>query len=303
MKLLDGIPSWYVTPQQNDARNLYGAGQGVNLEEATKSALANAASRIMVSISSKSELLVEENRFDYNEETRQKIDQHIEKIDFSDFIVSKSKKFEETFYVQVQIRRHPFISSQEDKLKFLEKKAYNLDKNLKKKNLIQKRIDLTKIIEIYEEIELNARILKGVGQHVNLAAKLDKLAQFKNKLNSLNHEIEFYFANPPPKIAKIVKHALNHEGIPVRQQKHDNSITLRINKSSSSNKIYEAHITKIRVDFENSMHGKIIAGNSIEITGSSAISEEESYRSALTSLEEKISKEGILEIIGIISTK
>ena len=38
------IPSWYITPTANNFQTLYGIGDGFTLEEATKSALANAAS-------------------------------------------------------------------------------------------------------------------------------------------------------------------------------------------------------------------------------------------------------------------
>ena len=75
------LPSWYVKPKQNDSQNLYGAAQGNSVEESTKSALVDAASRLMVSISSESSLLREENKTDSNEEMRQKISQNIEKID------------------------------------------------------------------------------------------------------------------------------------------------------------------------------------------------------------------------------
>lgn len=297
------IPSWYIEPQQNDDTNLYGVGQGSNLDEATKSALANAASRIIVSVSSQSKLLIEENRFDYQEQTQEKISQNIEKIDFSDFIVSRSKKREELFYVEIQIRKHPFITSQQDKINFLEKRTQNLYHNAQQANLIQKRLNLAQIIELYEEIELSARILKGVGQSVNLASKLTKLAQFKHELNTLNHEIEFYFEPAPKEIAKIIKNALNHKGFPVRKEKNAKQVVLRINESKSQNTVYEAHIVKLRVDFENSLNQQIIAGNSVEVTGSSAINYDEAYRSALKALEEKISREGVLKIIGIINAK
>jgi hypothetical protein len=43
----------------------------------------------------------------------------------------------------------------------------------------------------------------------------------------------------------------------------------------------------------------VVASNTLEVTGSSSISEKESYFAALKSFEEKISEDGILKIIGI----
>jgi hypothetical protein len=58
-------------------------------------------------------------------------------------------------------------------------------------------------------------------------------------------------------------------------------------------------MTKLEIDFENIAAGNVVASNSVEVTGSSAISEHESYLASLTSLEEKIAKDGILKIVGI----
>ena len=71
------LPSWYVSPKQNNASSLYGVGEGFSLEEATKTALADAAARLIVTISSESTLLREENQNSSNEESRQQINQNI----------------------------------------------------------------------------------------------------------------------------------------------------------------------------------------------------------------------------------
>ena len=58
-------------------------------------------------------------------------------------------------------------------------------------------------------------------------------------------------------------------------------------------------MTKLKIDFENLAEGKVVASNSLEVTGSSTISEKESYLASLNSFEEKIQKDGILKILGI----
>ena len=76
---------------------------------------------------------------------------------------------------------------------------------------------------------------------------------------------------------------------------------IRVRSNSTQNKIYEAFITKLQIDFENLAEGKVVASNKIEVTGSSAISEKESESAALAALVEKISQDGILKIIGILN--
>lgn len=297
-------PSWYISPKQNNAENLYGVSSGANLEEATKSALADAASRLMVSISSQSSLLREEDKSGVNEEMRQKIEQNIEKIDFTNFKVSRSEKAESQLFVEVEIKRSPFISDQKEKISFAEKQVSDLEKNLNNSNPIQKRVSLSKILDLEKQIELSSRILNGAGENIDLKEKLNRLAFFQNQFNQLTDKIEFYFEiNSAKEISQIIRNALNKEKIKVANSRSSsaNQIVIAIKSSSRSQEIYGAKITKLKVDFENLSGGKIVASNAIEVSGSSTISEKESYLAAVKSLEDKISQDGILKIIGIIN--
>lgn len=295
-------PSWYISPKQNNAENLYGIGAGFSLEDATKSALTDAAARLMVSISSTSTLLREENKFDVNEETRQQIKQNIEKIDFTNFQVSKSEKIGSNFFIEVEISRSPFIFAQKENITFLEKKVADLEKSLNNTNPIQKRASLLKMVDLSKQIELRSRILNGAGENISLKEKLSRLANFENQLNLVNNKIEFYFEISSSKeITQLIRNALNKEQIAITKTPHANCVTIEIKSTSRSSEIYGAHITKLHLDFENILNGKTIASNSLEVTGSSVIGEKESYLSAVKSLEEKISKDGILKIIGIIN--
>ncbi|OFW80836.1 MAG: hypothetical protein A3D15_03075 [Alphaproteobacteria bacterium RIFCSPHIGHO2_02_FULL_40_34] len=296
-------PSWYIAPKQNSFENLYGVAEGHTLEEATKHALADAAARLMVGISAESSLIREENQTSVNEEMRQKVRQNIEKIDFSNFRVSRSDKIAEKFFVEVSIERTPFINDQKERVMVLEKKIADLNENSATKNPIQKRNDLIKILSLGKELELRSRILAGTGENINLTEKLNRIAEFENQFNKSSDKIEFYFEiNSPQEIAKIIRNALNREKLKISSSRNSsdrNQIVIKIKSQSHTNKIYEAFLTKLEIDFENISGEKILASNSVEITGSSTISEKESYHSALKSFEEKIEKEGILKVVGI----
>ncbi len=298
-------PTWYIAPKQNNASNLYGVAEGYTLEEATKYALADAASRLMVSISSESSLLREENQASVNEEMRQQVRQSVEKISFTNFQVTKSDKFGQRFFVEVKIERAPFVNDQKERVGFLERKINDLEKNSAGKNPIQKRNSLIKILDLEKELELKSRILAGAGEDVNLKEKLVRIANFQNQFEKISDKIEFYFEiNSPKEIAQIIRSSLNKEKIktsPNRNNSDPNQVVIKIKSSSRSNEIYSAFMTKLEVDFENLADGKVVASNSVEVTGSSSISEKESYSAALKSFEEKITKDGILKIIGIIN--
>lgn len=298
-----GEPSWYLSPKQNNSENLYGISAGANLEESTKAALADAAARLMVSISSESTSLIEEDSRGTNEEMRQKVKQNIEKIDFTNFRISRSEKVGPELFVEIEIKRDPFIRDQKEKTEFSEKQVSDLEKNLTGANPIQKRVSLLKILDLEKQIELSSRILAGAGESVNLKEKLSRIAFFQNQFNQLNDKIEFYFAiNSSKEIAQTIRTALNKEKIKISNSRGGaNQITIEIKSSAKSGEIYGSHMTKLQIDFENTSGEKIVASNRIEVTGSSSISEKESYAAAIKSLEEEISNKGILKVIGIIN--
>ena len=154
-----------------------------------------------------------------------------------------------------------------------------------------------------KEIELKSRILSGAGGNIDLTKKLNRAADFQNQLEKLSDNIEFYFEiNSPKEITKIIRTALNKEKIkisPSLKNSNPNQVIIKITSTTRSSEIYSAFMTKLEIDFENIAGGNVVASNGVEVTGSSSISEHESYLASLTSLEEKIAKDGILKIVGI----
>jgi hypothetical protein len=299
------LPSWFAKPKQNDSQNLYGVAEGFTLEEATKSALADAAARLMVSVSSTSTLTRSEDQNSANEEMTQVVRQNIEKISFTNFEVSRSEQVGPKLFVEAKINRSAFIRDQKERVEFLENQIANLDKNSTNSNPIKRRNALMKISDLGKELELKSRILAGAGEAIDLKKKLALISDFQNQLEKSSDKIEFFFdINSTPEIAKIIRTQLNKEKLKIAPSGNNadpNQVVVKITSAKRENKIYEAFMTKLTIDFENLAEGKVLASNALEVTGSSVISEKEAYFSALKSLEEKIQSDGILKILGIIN--
>jgi hypothetical protein len=301
----DKSPSWYIKPKQNNYENLYGVAEGLSLEESTKSALADCASRMIVSISSESTLIRNEDNNSSNEEMRQRVKQSIEKISFTNFKISKSEKIDNKFYIEVEIPRNQFINEQKERIAFVEKKITDLDKNSIGKNPIQRRTSLIKINDLSKELELKAMIIRGAGEMIDLKSKLDLIAKFQNELEKSSNDIEFFIDPSSPKeIAQLVRTALNKDKLKIITKidnKNSNLVIIKIENSLKTQFIYESYITKNKIEFENLSEGKILASNSVEVTGNSSINEKESISASIKELEERISKDGILKILGILN--
>jgi hypothetical protein len=299
------IPSWYLNPAQNNSSYIYGISQGATPEEATRLALADMASRLIVTISATSTLVREENQNSVNEEMRQKVNQNIEKIEFANFEVSNSAKVDNLYYREVSVDRNSFTKVQKEKLILAEKKLDDLSKNSQNKNPIQKRSDLIKSLTLAKELELYARILDGLGININLREKLNRIAQIENEMSKNLDKIEFFFASSTPsEIKNIIASGLNKEKIAVsqvRKANNQNQILINISSKKEVHEIYGSFVCKLSLAFSNSIEEKILASANLEISGSSVIDKEQSCLAALKNLEEKINANSVLKIIGILN--
>ena len=303
----ESTPKWFASPKQNDSQNLYGTASANTLEEATKYALADLASRLIVSISGESQLTREENQQSFNEELKQKVQQSIEKISFSNYQVTKSTQENQLFFVEVSVEKEPFITEQQDRVRFLQKKITDLSNLLPSANFLQKHITLNKIIPLVQELELKTRIINGAGAKANLSAVLDMLAKYQNELNQSTLSAEFYFdKSSDAKLVNVIKPFLNKDGFTIGSSEKITSpkqVKLVAKYSFTDNFLYNSHIVKLKISFENMVQNKTIASNSFEITGNSLISQEEAVNSALQSFKQQIEKNGILNTLGIINNK
>lgn len=296
-------PKWYDSPKQNDSSYIYGVAQGQTMAEATKMSLVDMASRLIVTVSSKTETILQESKFDNNEELRRTISQNIEKITFSNLEVSNSAKIDNTFFVESKVNKNQFILEQKERIRFLKVKIANIDKNSLKTNAINRRVALIEILDAIKELEIKTRIVLGANENANLAEVLALEAKYKSEFEKLSDKIEIYFApHINSEIRLVVGKYLNKEKIKIVEKYLDNKeqILLRISFTQSEKFIYENHVVNLKINFENIVQNKIIASNSIEVSGSSTIDKKRAFSSAINNLDEEINLNGILKIIGIV---
>lgn len=297
----DSDISWYLNPENNNATDIYGFGEGRTLEQATKSALSDASARLSVSISSTSNLLLEENELDTNSEFRKKITQNIDAIQFPNFETVKSGKKEQNIYIQVKINRSEFVNLQNEKINFLKNKIKNLTNSVANQNIIKKRNSYQYIIKLAKKGEILVRIVHGANNG-ELKSILKAQSDAENKLSRLSDNYDFYFKTKSDvKIYSIISKYLNRQGVSISTVKNnsDNQIVMDVKSSQQTNKIYGSYITKLTVDFSNFMKNKIVATNKIEVSGSSTIGRNESYSAAIKSLDEKIKRDGVFKVLGL----
>ncbi len=304
---VNSLPSWYITPKQNDLENLYGTGEGFTTEEAGKAALKNMSAKLMVSISSESTMLLEENKNFTNEETRQKISESVAKISFNNYKTTNSAQKGGKIYVEISVSRNDFILDQKNKLEEFHKKMIDLYHDKNGKSILEQRNILLKISSISEESATITRILSSLNvEGINLQKNIELYNIYQNAYENVLSKIEFFVDadnNNSKKIGSIIRSALNQEKIKISKSKNlDNSnmVIIEIKSDVSNNNVYGAFIAKLKIDLAlvSNSH-KTLSSNRIELSGSSRISDLEATNAASEQLSDKIKKDGILKILGI----
>ena len=304
---VNSLPSWYITPKQNDAVNLYGNGEGFTVQEAGSSALKNMAAKLMVSISSESTMLLEENKNFSNEETRQKISESVAKISFNNYKTTNSAQKGGKVYVEISVNRDDFILDQKNKLEEFHKKMADLYSSKEGKSILEQRNILLKVSNISEEAATITRILSSLNvEGINLKKNIELYNIYQNAYENILAKIEFFVDaddNNSKKIGNILRSALNKERIKISKSKNldnNNMVIIEIKSDAVNNNIYGAFIAKLKIDLALvSNKNKTISSNHIELSGSSRISDSEAINATSEQLSDKIKKDGVLKILGI----
>ncbi|MFT7088042.1 MAG: hypothetical protein ACJAZX_001497, partial [Rickettsiales bacterium] len=283
---LSSLPTWYASPTNSDAQNLYGVGEGYNLSEASSSALNNLAGKLMTSISSESSVLLESNRYSVNEQSRQNINEEVGKITFNNYQVSKSAAFGGKIYTEISVNKNGFINDYKQKLNDLDQKMANVFKSAQSKTILEKINDLNLVSNLSLEATRISQILANL-TNSSFKKNIDLYNSYQNSYLVLASKIEFFIENngAPQSLVQKVVNILNQKQFKVVKRKNlnnSNFVIIKINSNITEQKIYGSYIAKLRADFNLiSNQNKIIKSTSFENTGSSVISKKAAIDSAI----------------------
>lgn len=303
------LPSWYITPKTNNSISIYGVGEGYTSEEATKSALNNLSSKLMTSISSETTMVLEENKFGTNEENRRRINEVVAKTTFNNYQITNSAQQNNKIYVEIAVSRPGFTENYSSRLFKINENMSKLFRQAESKSILEKRNSLLKISDMAKEAETISYILSGLGfsdYNFNLDQNLKLYNSYNLAYDQILDQIEFFIVrsdNTNTRVIDLIRSDLNKRKIKISTRKDitNNNLVFSVIKSDATNyKIYGSFITKLRVDISiYSNNSKLIASNFVETTGNSIINQEEALNAAISAFGERISKEGILGIVGI----
>jgi hypothetical protein len=143
-------PSWYLNPPQNNQELLYGIGEGFTINEATKNALENLSSRLMVTISSNT-VSSSKSFTDYREyttkTTTQDIKSEIEKLSFNNYKVEDSLSMDKRIIVLLSSPKNDISKTLQDQINTLYKELDFINTNSTKHDPLTNIFAYEKMLE------------------------------------------------------------------------------------------------------------------------------------------------------------
>lgn len=302
------LPKWYLNPPLKSEKYLYGVGDGINREEAIKSALDDLVSKLGISISSnyKSSTKTKKGyRESFAQTSSSDISSEVSKIRISNYEVIESQK---------QKYNHFVTLVRSDKKLFKKDLLKSLNQIYSKIEDEQKTINDSHVLSRYSFYKYSQTKLAQTLSTLLVLNSLDenfddrpylKTIQIIDADSSLllkNISISFSSSKESNAFINVIKSALSETKIAISNKKQTNKNNLEI---SLSHKTYESishgiYIIKVSVlldvrDFKNN----ILHTEQIDVVGYSPQSKEISMNDAVKNFEIEVDKREIMRIIGV----
>ena len=303
------LPKWFLNPPKNNHDNLFGVGQGMTVEDATKEALNQVASKISVTISSNWEKTESQRTsggsIAYSKEINNNLKSKVAEIRFNNYEVLDNDILDQKVYVLVAVNKNTLLMDKKSELSNIDSQIKDIYNMAQSKSIIEKIADLKTV---------NRKAVDGMSL-ASMISSLDPSFAAKDYFDRYNgylaserkalSEIRVYlsYAHESEDMMPIIKEHLNKADISIVSEPNDNDknlVTVDIQTDSKEMQIYGSKMVKLYTIFEvRSFSRDLVASSKIETKGSSMINFQEAGKAAALELNEKIKVKGILNVLGI----
>lgn len=264
---------WYNNKIENSKLYIYGVGNGMNLDDATKSALNDI----------KQDFIKNKAKLENNETNNKTVNMNY--LNFSNYEIEKSKKYKNIYYILINIKRNELYNLQLDNLIDINnniEKQYNF---LKDKNDFVKINKFKEILKLIEEAKNKILIIKMIdsfdkSKYIKFYNKIEN--EYNNLLKHININVIIEKDNLLPLEETIYNNIINN-GIKINKKSKNTLYISYITKKLFINNAYNYNILiycKI-LDYNN----KLMYYNSFNYTYTSNISFKDAKNKILETFE------------------
>lgn len=305
----EALPSWYFNPPSDNETSLYGVGEGSSLRQAKDSALADIASKLSVTISSK----VSKNETQstvgavssYKQNVNVNLESEVKKISFNNFNVVSTSQNESKTYILLQVDKAKFVIDQLQTLNDTIKELDSLQTASQDKSILEHYQKYKSISPDVEKAKTIVSILTTFETPFDRTRMMNTLNDYRDSMEAVRSQIEFYIDadNNSRYSADVLKEALTVEKIKIARRfnmNNTNLVIVELHTESTNKELFGSYMVSVRTTVslkskEGSTHSAFI----VESKGGSSLDYATALKSASNNFKQQVNEKGIFTFLGI----
>ena len=305
----DNVPAWYFNPPVDNETSWYGVGEGNSLRQAKDSALADIASKLSVTISSKvsknATQMTSGTYTSYNQDVNVNQESEVKKISFNNFEVVSSSQNESKALVLIQVDKAKFLKDQLQTLNDTVKDIEALQSAPKAKSILEQYQKFQNISPDVEKAKTIISILTTFEASFDRTQMMNSLNDYRDSMEDVRSKIEFYidFNNDSRYSADALKEALTSEKIKISRRLNTNNsnlIIVELDTESTRKLLYGFYMVNTRTTVSlKSNEGSTLSTFIVESKGSSSLDYQTALKSASNNFKKTVNEKGIYAFFGI----
>lgn len=285
---MTSIPKWVSQPPQDNAKFIYGIGEGFSLEKAKQSGLKDIASKFAVNVSSSSENKTSVHNGKNDHLFQQEINTQIENIKLSSYELLKTEQHQNQYYVLLAMSRADFIKEKKAELELIKK---NIALELESANSkIDKLYRYNKILPQIAQAEPLLGLLSAASSKFDSKAYWTLFKQYKQDEKQLRESTQFTLKAGPKldPVAKAINNALQVHGLQVGSKQGADAV-IEIQGDVLESEVFSTK--NVQIDFSllvKSSTGVTLSKEEYKLAGSSVSNYAAAKKNAVNSLLKKV---------------
>jgi len=299
------IPSWVKVPPGDNAQNMYGIGEGYNLDSAKQSALRDIAGKLSTNVKSETDSRISERNGYTDSSFNQKIKTQIKDTKLTNYEVLKTNQSNGQYYVLLAMSRSAFVKDKLDQLSEVSSKIDTELHQVDQQNKLLQLVSYNKAIQLANQARPLIYLIHAADSQQNKQAYLETYREYEQKEKRLSETTKFYLKSDPSLAPLVhqIKRVLQTNGFQVGAQREADSI-LEIRGSIDEVEIFSTKTVKINFDvLVKTSKGQLVSTKSYQLTGSSVTSFKTGQQNAMNKLTSKLhDKAGVYDMLGLGET-
>jgi len=292
----DSIPDWFYSAPQS-SKYFYGAGEGINPDEAKNSALNSIASEIQTSISSQFSKTMsyskEENSNDFYETAKQNIKAQVNKINFTNIQIVKTVKVHDDIYMLTRVNKKELFRNLKTKFDLLDNKIDSEIKTTEKYSTLEQLITLNKLTSKITAALNQATILSVLNPNFDVKSYAKKYNSYIGKKTEIYHKLIFKISENNSFAKKIIE-VMNKNSYKIG---NDSNVKIRVIPNIRYSTPYGMSVVKVTVDIQVIAKNNILKSTSLEVKGVSS-TKSQALEKAAINFKSQLEEKGINKLLG-----